>query len=74
MEELKNLEATNENKNIIMNLMQKTLSNRNLMRNDGKTAIEIMECFPHITKYNGDLVYNELNYLLFPQYYSNYTF
>lgn len=40
-----------------MNLMQKTLSYRNNMRKDGKSALEIMECFPHITKYNGDLVY-----------------
>lgn len=53
---MKLIEPTDDNKNIIFNLMQKTLEKRKIMREESKTATQIIDNFPHLINFNGDIV------------------
>lgn len=57
MQEMVNLVSTPENKFKISSLIQKTINMRDIMRREGKSASEIIDRFPRLIEYNGDMVF-----------------
>lgn len=51
-----NLNPSLENKYKVMDLLQKTNHVRAIMRKEAKSASEIIERFPRLLDYNGDMV------------------
>lgn len=58
---LKELNVTEENKMSIMNLLSETIDVRNGLRKKCASATEMINMFPHLKEFNGDMIHLEFD-------------